>query len=558
MTGPTSASRPAAPSAAGWWRRAVVYQVYIRSFADANGDGIGDIAGIRSRLPYLHDLGIDALWITPWYPSPMADGGYDVADYRGIDPRLGSLADADQLLREAHENGIRVLIDLVPNHTSWAHAWFHEAVAAGPWSPARTRYIFRDGRGPDGDEPPNNWQSAFGSSAWTRVVEPNGRPEQWYLHLFAPEQPDLDWENPEVRAEFESILRFWFDRGFDGVRIDVADAFVKDPALPDMPPELSGAGSFPGEHPHWDRPGVHEIHRSWRRLADGYEPRRVLIGEIGVEDPERLSRYLRPTQLHAAFNFPYMATPWVASALRNVIDATLEAHGRVGATPTWVLSNHDATRHVTRLGRPYTGVRRRELDDILPVDIALGTRRARAAALLMLALPGGAYLYQGEELGLWEVEDLPEEMLEDPIWERSGRTVRGRDGCRVPIPWEGDAPPFGFGPPGSMPWLPQPAAWRSVTVETETSDPASMLELYRAALTLRRAHPGLAGEELGWLDSPAGTLLFGRADRFRCAVNLSGAPLALPGSRTTLLATQAVVDDCLAPDAAIWFVAARS
>src|SRR5674476_159130 len=235
-----------------------------------------------------------------WYPSPMADGGYDVADYRGIDPRLGSLADADQLLREAHENGIRVLIDLVPNHTSWSHPWFHDAVAAGPWSPARARYIFRDGRGPDGDEPPNNWQSAFGSSAWTRVVEPNGRPEQWYLHLFASEQPDLDWENPEVRAEFESILRFWFDRGFDGVRIDVADAFVKDPALPDMPPELSGAGSFPGEHPHWDRPGVHEIHRPWRRLADGYEPPRVLMGEIGVEDPERLSRYLRPCLLYTS------------------------------------------------------------------------------------------------------------------------------------------------------------------------------------------------------------------------------------------------------------------
>ena len=396
MTGPTSASRPAAPSAAGWWRRAVVYQVYIRSFADANGDGIGDIAGIRSRLPYLHDLGIDALWITPWYPSPMADGGYDVADYRGIDPRLGSLADADQLLREAHENGIRVLIDLVPNHTSWSHPWFHDAVAAGPWSPARARYIFRDGRGPDGDEPPNNWQSAFGSSAWTRVVEPNGRPEQWYLHLFAPEQPDLDWENPEVRAEFESILRFWFDRGFDGVRIDVADAFVKDPALPDMPPELSGAGSFPGEHPHWDRPGVHEIHRPWRRLTDGYEPPRVLMGEIGVEDPERLSRYLRPTQLHAAFNFPYMATPWVASALRTVIDATLEAHGRVGATPTWVLSNHDATRRdaprgsAALHGRPAARARRHSARRRCPGDPAgpgRGAPDARAAGE-RLPLPG--------------------------------------------------------------------------------------------------------------------------------------------------------------------------
>lgn len=541
-----------------WWRHAVVYQVYVRSFADADGNGIGDVAGIRTRLPYLRDLGIDALWITPWYPSPLADGGYDVADYCDVDPRLGSLADADALLRSAHEHGIRVLIDLVPNHTSSAHRWFAEALAAGPGSPARRRYVFRDGRGRHGDAPPNNWQSAFGGPAWTRVVEPDGTAGQWYLHLFAPEQPDLDWANPDIHAAFESILRFWFDRGIDGVRIDVAHALVKDPALPDMPPELvSGTGRFPGEHPHWDQPGVHAIHRAWRRLADGYEPGRVLMGEVGVEDPERLSHYLRPEQLHTAFNFPYTTTPWDAGALRSVIDATLETHGRVGATPTWVLSNHDTTRHVTRLGRPYTGVRRREIDDIQPVDVALGTRRARAAALLMLALPGSVYLYQGEELGLWEVEDLPEEKLEDPIWERSGRTVRGRDGCRVPIPWSGNASPFGFGPAGSTPWLPQPAGWRSVTVEAETGDPASMLELYRAALRLRRRLPGLVGADLRWLASPEGTLLFGRDDRFRCAVNLSGAPLDLPGNRTTLLATEALVDDRLAPDAAIWFEVGR-
>ena len=532
-----------------------MYEVYIRSFADADGDGVGDIAGIRSRLPYLRDLGIDAVWITPWYPSPMADGGYDVADYRDIEPRLGSLRDADDLLQAAHEHGIRVLIDLVPNHTSSAHPWFGEAIAAGPGSRARARYFFRDGRGPTGDQPPNDWQSAFGGSAWSRVTEPDGGSRPWYLHLFAPEQPDLDWQNPEVRDEFESILRFWFDRGIDGVRIDVADALVKDPELPDMPPNLSGAGSFSGEHPHWDRPGVHEIHQAWRAVADGYRPPRVLMGEIGVPDPERLARYLRPTQLHAAFNFPFMGTAWDATLLRSVIDSTVETHRTVGAAPTWVLSNHDATRAVTRLGRPYSGVRRRELDDIQVADIALGTRRARAAALLMLALPGSAYLYQGEELGLWEVQDLPEEALEDPIWERSGRVVRGRDGCRVPLPWSGDVPPFGFGAPGSTPWLPQPAAWRSLTAEHEAGDPESMLGLYRTALRLRRDHPGLAGEDLAWLDSPAGTLLFGRAARFRCAVNVSGAPLALPARRRTLVATESVMDDRLAPNAAIWFVA---
>ncbi len=544
-----------------WWRRAVVYQVYIRSFADGDGDGVGDIAGIRSRLPYLRGLGVDGIWITPWYPSPMADGGYDVADYRDIDPLFGSLDDATGLLEDAHRLGIRVLIDLVPNHTSDRHPWFRRALAEPPGSRARARYIFRDGRGPDGGLPPNGWTSAFGGPAWTRIAEPDGRPGQWYLHLFAPEQPDLDWANAEVREEFESILRFWFDRGIDGIRIDVAHAMVKDPALPDLPPEVTaGVARLEGQHPHWDQPGVHEIHRTWRALADGYEPRRVLMGEVGVEDPERLSHYLRPTQLHTAFNFPFMAARWDAPELRSVIDTTLDTHRRVGAAPTWVLSNHDATRHLTRLGRPYTGIRRRELDDIQPVDLALGARRARAAALLLLALPGSAYLYQGEELGLWEVEDIPEELLRDPLWERSGHEVRGRDGCRVPMPWSGATPPFGFGPPGSTPWLPQPAAWSRLTAEAEESDAGSMLQLYRAALRLRRHHAGFGGETLRWLPSPAGTLLFERGDGCFCAVNLSATRMPVPAGRTTLLSSEpASADgssrDDLAVDAAAWYEA---
>ena len=537
-----------------WWRRAVVYQIYIRSFVDADGDGIGDIAGIRSRLPYLRDLGVDALWITPWYPSPMADGGYDIADYRDIDPRFGSLADADELLRAAHELDIRILIDLVPNHTSDRHPWFQAALRDGSGSPARARYHFSDGRSPGGDEPPNNWPSVFGGPAWTRVRNPDGTPGQWYLHVFAPEQPDLNWSSPEVRAEFEATLEFWLDRGVDGFRIDVAHAMIKADGLPDLDPaHLLGRPVPVGEHPHWDRPEVHAIHRRWRRIVDRHAGDRILIGEVGVHDQARLVDYLRPDELHAAFNFPFMGSPWEARALRDVIDETLATHAGVGATPTWVLSNHDATRQVTRLGRPHSGIRRRDVDDLQSTDLELGMRRSRAAILLTLALPGCAYLYQGEELGLWEVEDLPPERLEDPIWERSGHAVRGRDGCRVPLPWAGDAPPFGFGPEASEPWLPQPAAWRALTAEAEARDAGSMLSLYRAALRLRREHPGLGGDGFKWLPSPDGTLVFERGEGLRCAVNLSNRPLTLPARRMALVASLDVEGDELPPDSTAWF-----
>ena len=550
-------SSEAPPTTGDWWRRAVVYQIYIRSFSDADGDGIGDIAGIRGRLPYLADLGIDAIWITPWYPSPMADGGYDVADYRDIEPLFGTLEDADALVRDAHAVGIRVLIDLVPNHTSDQHSWFKQALASPRGSAARARYVFIDGRGPGGAMPPNNWPSVFGGPAWVDVPAVShvsgGEPDQWYLHMFAPEQPDLNWDNPEVRAEFATTLRFWLDRGVDGFRIDVAHAMVKAEGLPDLSgAHLLGDRTAPGQHPHWDVPGVHDIHRAWRRITDSYGDGRVLIGEIGVVDQRRLTDYLRPDELHAAFNFPFMNTPWDAPAYRAVIDETVQAHRRVGAASTWVLSNHDSTRQVTRLGRAHTGFRNRELDDILPADIELGTRRARAAILLMLALPGSAYLYQGEELGLWEVEDLPESVLQDPIWERSGHTLRGRDGCRVPLPWSGDAEPFGFGPAGSEPWLPQPAAWRTMTAEAESLESGSTLTLYRTALRLRREAPGFQSDTLDWLPSPAGTLLFRRGDGIYCAVNVSTDAMALPPGRERLISS-AADSDALPRDSAAWY-----
>ncbi|MFD9981996.1 glycoside hydrolase family 13 protein [Streptomyces massasporeus] len=537
---------PTAP----WWRSAVIYQVYIRSFADGNGDGVGDIAGIRSRLPYLKSLGVDAIWINPWYKSPMADHGYDVADFREIDPLFGTLDDAERLIEEAHELGIRVIPDIVPNHTSDRHAWFRAALEAGPGSPERERYVFRPGRGADGDRPPNDWVSCFGGPAWTRLTD-----GEWYLHLFAPEQPDLNWEHPEVRAEFESILRFWFGRGVDGFRIDVAHGLIKHPELPDLPLRRDPDDGRPRQHldhPHWDRDEVHEIYRSWRKVADEFPGDRSFVAEAWADTPERLAAYVRPDGLHTAFNFDFLMSSWDPKDLRSVIDGSLGMLGAVGAPATWVLSNHDVMRHPSRYGR--RTARRWVANETYrpdgPLDFALGTRRARAAALLMLALPGGAYVYQGEELGLPEVEDLPESVLQDPTWERSGHTDRGRDGCRVPIPWSGRTAPYGFGT--GEPWLPQPDSWADHTVERQTGDPDSMLELYRAALRVRRGHPALGDGTLAWLDAPEGVLAFTRDPGFVCVVNLSGEPYDLPTHSEVLLASGPLQDGRLGPDQAVW------
>jgi alpha-glucosidase len=541
-----------------WWRSAVIYQVYIRSFADGDGDGIGDIAGLRSRLPYLAELGIDALWINPWYPSPMKDAGYDVSDFRAIEPLFGTLADAEAMIAEAHDLGLRILLDIVPNHFSDQHAWFREALAADPGSPERARFIFRDGQGPDGAEPPNDWMSNFGGLAWTRVPEADGRPGQWYLHLFTPEQPDVDWTNSDVQEEFTQTMRFWFGLGVDGFRIDVAHGLAKAEGLPDVgstpwPP----VGGEIVDHPHWDRDEVHEIYRSWRSLADTYDDPRVFVAEAWVHHPGRLAHYVRADELHTAFNFDFLLAPWDAERMRESIVASLTAHEAVGAPATWVLSNHDTVREVSRYARPQGARTLRKLDDLaaLPADFAVGRRRARAAALLMLALPGGAYVYQGEELGLAEVEDLPEDLLQDPGWEQSGRTERGRDGCRVPIPWSGETPPFGFSPDdaGSPPWLPQPAEWRELTVEAQTGDEDSMLELYRRALHLRRVQPALGDGKLTWLDAPDGALAFGRDPGFVCIVNLSGDPVPVPDGTEILISSGPLTDDGRVPfDTSVW------
>jgi alpha-glucosidase len=540
-----------------WWRSAVIYQVYIRSFVDGDGDGLGDIAGLRSKIGYLTRLGVDAIWINPWYPSPMADAGYDVSDYRAVEPRFGTLAAAEALIQEAHDAGLRVILDIVPNHTSNQHPWFVAALASGPGSPERQRYLFHAGRGVDGDQPPNNWRSMFGGSAWTRVIEAGGGPGEWYLHLFAPEQPDLNWRSGEVRADFEATLRFWFDRGVDGFRIDVANSLTKDEGLPDLVTASEGpvAGT---EHPFFDRDDVHEIYRHWRTIADSYPVPRVFVAEAWVDGPDRLARYVRADELHTAFNFDFLRAAWTAPTLRTTIEATLAADAAVGAPPTWVLSNHDVARHLSRYARVQTGEPMRSLDDLIgqPADLALGTRRARAAALLMLSLPGGAYVYQGEELGLPEVEDLPAEALADPTWERSGHTQRGRDGCRVPIPWEGSEPPFGFSPKGASapPWLPQPASWRDHTAAVLDADPDSMLSLYRSALRLRRAAPALGDGTLRWLPSPPEVLLFARDPGFVCAVNISGSVIPAPSGAELLLASGPLTAGGeIPPDTAGWY-----
>ncbi len=554
MTTEPTSTHPALENK-NWWRDAVVYQVYPRSFADSDGDGMGDIPGIVSRLDYLADLGVDAIWVSPFYTSPLHDGGYDVADYRSIDTRLGSLDDVDTLVEQAHARGIRVLLDLVPNHSSSEHPWFVELLAAGPGSPAWDRYVVREGRGPNREEPPNNWRSVFHGRGWSQILDAEGEPTgYWYLHLFDTTQPDLNWDNPEVHAEFRDILRFWFDRGIDGFRIDVAHGLVKEAGLPDFAyPEDGDPDATPAmfdedvaHAPFWDQDGVHEIYREWRRVADEYDPPRVFCGETWVPNPERFARYQRPDELHTSFNFIYLEAGWDGERMRKAIDDTIADHARVGAPPTWVLSNHDVIRHRTRLAPvdDATGER----------DLERGLRRARAATVFTLALPGSMYIYQGEELGLPEVVDLPDEVRQDPAWFRSGGTDGRRDGCRVPIPWAGDAPSYGFGP-GSASWLPQPADWSTMSVLAEQGVDGSTLELYRSALRARRESTALGEGPLVWLaDAPAGVLAFSREDAggasLVCALNLETTTAVLPAAwgSSVVIATSDDVAEVAAGD----------
>ncbi|MFG1945508.1 glycoside hydrolase family 13 protein [Nonomuraea sp. NPDC048826] len=492
-----------------WWRDAVVYEIYVRSFADASGDGVGDLAGVRERLPYLKELGVDAVWLTPFYPSPMADGGYDVADYRGVDPQFGTPADFDAMVADAHALGLRVLVDVVPNHSSSEHPWFQAALRGE----GRDRYVFRDR--------PNNWQSTFSGPAWTQVDDGS-----WYLHLFAPEQPDFNWRNPEVREEFLDILRFWLDKGVDGFRIDVAMGLFKAEGLPDV-----GDQSFTSRSPVWGQPEVHDVYRDWRALLDTYPGDRMAVGEVWTDTLEDLALYVRPDELHQSFNFAWLQAPWSATAFRKVIDDT------VATVPfaTWVLSNHDVVRHRTRYGT---------------ADPGTGMSRAKAALLATLALPGSAYLYQGEELGLPEVENLPPEARQDPVFKRSGGELPGRDGCRVPIPWSARGDSYGFSPEGVKPWLPQPEEFAELSVARQTGDPDSTLEFYRRALACRRELGRTIPYELEWLESSEDVLVFARGPLV-CALNCGVGPVPLPPHDGVLLAS-GPVGDTLPPDTAVW------
>ena len=546
-------------SSRSWWRDAVTYQIYIRSFADGNGDGKGDIQGIRSRLEYLKNLGIDAIWITPWYQSPQKDHGYDVADYLDIEPDYGTLSEAELMINEAHQLGIKVIIDIVPNHSSDQHKWFIEAVNSDPGSKARDRYIFRDGRGNHGEIPPNNWHSVFGGSAWQRIIEKDGRPGQWYLHLFAVEQPDFNWDNQEVHEYFEKVLRFWLDRGVDGFRIDVAHGMVKAPGLPDIEENLSSEMLAARRLPFWDQDGVHEIYRNWRRILNSYPGDRMAVAEAWVSPASRIALYLRPDELANSFNFDFLTSIWDIQDLKRNIDLSLQAIQSVGAPASWVFNNHDVVRSVNRFAlglRP--GVGETTFDrhgDVSKLNLEIGIRRARSGALLMLALPGGAYIYQGEELALPEVRDIPEDRLEDPRWFLSEKTDKGRDGCRVPLPWSAnESGSFGFsineklGKENS--WLPQPNWWGNYSAENQEHDPNSTLNLYRKALEIRKTEIGLGDGELEWLNLSDQVLAFKRPGNFACIVNF-GEAFKIPNGEV-LIASTSIEDGILPEDGALW------
>ena len=551
-----------------WWRSAVIYQIYPRSFADSDGDGIGDLPGITRRLPALAELGVDAIWLSPFFRSPQKDAGYDVADYCDVDPLFGTLADFDELLATAHGLGLKVIADMVPNHTSDQHPWFQEALAAPEGSPERDRYMFRDGGGPNGDTMPNNWESVFGGPMWERVTRPDGTPGQWYLHIFDKSQPDLNWENPWVREQFFGILRFWLDRGIDGFRVDVAHGMIKKAGLPDYtaPDDVASMGGaastdlLPGivapeevpDPPYWAQPGVHEIWRGWHSVLAEYEGDRVMAAEAWVDPLSKMALWVRPDEFSQAFNFGYMFTDWKAPRLRAIIQESIDAFSGVGAPSTWVLSNHDVVRHATRLAlrkdAPPQGAGMGPSSPGKP-DTAAGLRRARAATSLMLALPGSAYLYQGEELGLPEDMELPDSARQDPTWFRTNGEKYGRDGCRVPIPWEADGPAYGFSPSGAS-WLPQPADWAPYARDAQEGRPGSTLELYKTALALRSEH-GLGTGALEWITGYGKKVVAFRNGDVTVITNLGKVAVELPVGEI-LLSSEEIVGGALPTDTTVW------
>ncbi|MFD4561934.1 glycoside hydrolase family 13 protein [Streptomyces sp. NPDC058469] len=541
--------RPFAALARPWWRDAVIYQVYVRSFRDSDGDGIGDLAGVRAQLPYLKRLGVDGLWLNPFYVSPQHDHGYDIADHTAVDPVYGTLDEFTRLADACRLLDLRLVLDVVPNHVSSGHPWFRAALSAAPGSPERDLFHFADGTGPHGDRPPNNWRAMFGGPAWSRITEPDGTLGQWYLHLFTPEQPDLNWRDPRVGAEFERILRFWLDRGADGFRIDVATGLFKHQLLPDsLDPEADERTRDSVNPLAWNQPEVHAIWRHWRTICDEYTARdgrgRLLVGEVSVPTAAEQALYLRADELHQSFSFHLLHSGWNPEHMRTVITDALRDIAATGSTTTWTLNNHDQVRTPTRYAGP---------------DPLSGPARATAAALMMLALPGAAYLYQGEELGLPEVLDLPDEMITDPIFRRTDSRVGIRDGCRVPLPWTGAEPPFGFSPPPrngittTEPWLPQPDYFAAHTAERALADGNSVWHLYREALQLRHTLPQLGESSLSWIDAGPGVLAFTRGEGFVCAVNFNDVPVSAPVRGTPLLASGHCADGILPADTAAWW-----
>jgi len=549
MTGLSDAS-------AAWWHRAAVYQVYPRSFRDGNADGLGDLRGVIEGLPYLASLGVDALWLSPFYPSPQNDAGYDVSDPRAVDPMFGSIGDFAELVQQARERGVRVMVDIVPNHVSASHPWFLEALDASPGSTERRRFHFLDGKGEAGELPPNNWESIFGGSAWTRVKEADGSWGQWYLHLFDHTQPDLNWANPEVRADALQTLKFWLDLGVDGFRVDVALGLAKDMTYPDLidpigmsqslrfdldpsSPEAIERRAGLANSALFDRDEVHDIYREWRALMNTYGDDKMAVVEAWVP-PERASRYVAPDTLHQIFGFDFLVVDWNAAKMRDVVQRAIDAVSVVGAPPTWALSNHDSPRVVTRLD-----------------DGEVGLARARAMALVAHALPGSVYVYQGEELGLADVE-IPDSARQDPVWFRSAGQQKGRDGGRVPLPWSGVEPPYGFTERLDVPlWLPQPDGWASSTIEAEDVDPLSTLNLYRASLALRRSHPGFAADHCEFLDvDNPDTLAFRRGADVVVFANTSSRWVDAPFAGLVLLASGPVESDAdglhIGPDTTVW------
>lgn len=533
-----------------WWKTACIYQIYPRSFNDTTGNGLGDLNGITAKVKYLDSLGIDAVWLSPFFPSHLYDGGYDVDDYMNVDSRLGTLEDFDNLVKELHSHGIKIYVDIVANHTSIHHKWFEEAIKAEPNSVERNRYIFRDGKGKNGELPPNDWPSHFGPEAWTRIVEPNGKLGQWYYHMFAPQQPDLNWANPEVREHFKTILKFWGDRGVDGFRVDVAHGMSKDLTEPfKSKPTLS---PMMEDDPIFDRDENHVIFREWRKLFNSYTPSLSAVAEANAEKASRRILYAREDELGQAFNFDLLKSPWDAEHMFNVIDANTNLAKEYGTASTWVLSNHDKVRHVSRYALPngtdYKAWLMTDGQSPMP-DYLVGTARAKAATMLMLALPGSAYIYQGEELGLREVANIDTGLLQDPVWTNSKNKFKGRDGCRVPIPWDGSK---NFGFTKGEPHLPMPEWFKNFAVEALELSPKSFLNFYRTAIKLRRKLT--IDDSFKWIENPDRNILhFARSKKWHSFTNLNSEPVAIPKCREVIMSSGPVNGKFVPANTTIWY-----